>query len=123
MSFSFLFFFSFLSFFLCFSFFLFFLSLFFFFSLCRFPLPPFLLIALFPSPSSLVSRAPLFPRPPTTDHSYVEQLGTFMPIEAPQAGELVAFLVDEGNPVEYRQPVAEIAPFFGGHIIGDSKHA
>lgn len=56
-------------------------------------------------------------------HSYVEQLGTFMPIEAPQAGELVAFLVDEGNPVEYRQPVAEIAPFFGGHIIGDSKHA
>lgn len=53
----------------------------------------------------------------------MEQLGTFMPIEAPQAGELVAFLVDEGNPVEYRQPVAEIAPFFGGHIIGDSKHA
>ena len=58
-----------------------------------------------------------------SNNSYVEQLGTFMPIEAPQAGELVAFLVDEGNPVEYRQPVAEIAPFFGGHIIGDSKHA
>ena len=59
----------------------------------------------------------------SSDASYVEQLGTFMPIEAPQAGELVAFLVDEGSPVEYRQPVAEIVPFFGGHIIGDSKHA
>lgn len=54
---------------------------------------------------------------------YVEQLGTFVPIKSPQAGELVAFLSGEGDPVEYRQPVAEIAPFFGGHIIGDSKHA
>lgn len=82
-------------------------------------------------PLPFLSRfSPLFQTPPslplccsTSPNSYVEQLGTFMPIEAPQAGELVAFLVEEGSPVEYRQPVAEIAPFFGGHIIGDSKHA
>ena len=53
----------------------------------------------------------------------MEQLGTFIPLECPQAGELVAFLADEGAPVEYGEPVVEIAPFFGGHIIGDSKHA
>ena len=54
---------------------------------------------------------------------FVEQLGTFAPVEAPQAGELVDFLVEDGDPVEFRQPVVEFAPFFGGHIIGDSKHA
>lgn len=31
----------------------------------------------------------------------------------PQAGEVVEFLVDEGSPVEYKQPVLVIAPFFG----------
>ena len=31
-----------------------------------------------------------------------------------QAGELVEFLVEEGSAVEYKQPVAVIAPFFGG---------
>ena len=45
------------------------------------------------------------------------------PTHQVMADLLVAFLVDEGSPVEYRQPVAEIVPFFGGHIIGDSKHA
>lgn len=54
---------------------------------------------------------------------YIEQLGTFWPVESPQAGELISFLVEEGEAVEYQQEVAEIAPFFGGHIIGDSKHA
>jgi biotin carboxyl carrier protein len=53
---------------------------------------------------------------------FVEQLGTFVAIEAPQAGELVAFLADEGSPVEYGEPVCEIAPFFAGHIIGEAKH-
>ena len=101
-----------------FSFFFFiFLSLFFLLSLHHFQL---LRFSLSLSRSFSPSFAPHFLR---NHHSYVEQLGTFMPIEAPQAGELVAFLVDEGSPVEYRQPVAEIAPFFGGHIIGDSKHA
>ena len=53
---------------------------------------------------------------------FVEQLGTFVTIESPQAGELVSFLADEGAPVEYGEPVCEIAPYFSGHIIGDAKH-
>jgi pyruvate/2-oxoglutarate dehydrogenase complex dihydrolipoamide acyltransferase (E2) component len=32
---------------------------------------------------------------------YVEQLGTFVPIESPQAGEIVQFVVEDGKPVEY----------------------
>jgi hypothetical protein len=39
--------------------------------------------------------------------------------QAPQAGEIVAFVVDEGAAVEYAQPIIELVPFFGGHIIGD----
>ena len=31
-----------------------------------------------------------------------------------QAGEVVEFLVEEGEPVEYKQPVLVIAPYFGG---------
>lgn len=34
---------------------------------------------------------------------FVEQLGTYWPVEAPIAGELVAFEVEEGGPVEYKQ--------------------
>lgn len=55
--------------------------------------------------------------------AYIEQLGTHWPLESTQAGEVVEFLVDEGAPVEYKQPVLVIAPYFGGHIIGDRKHA
>lgn len=54
---------------------------------------------------------------------YVEQLGTFVEIKAPQAGEIVAYKAEDGDAVEYKQSVVEIAPFFGGHIIGDSKYA
>lgn len=54
---------------------------------------------------------------------YVEQLGTFVAVEAPQAGEVVTFKLADGDPVEYKQVVVELAPFFGGHIIGDSKYA
>lgn len=54
---------------------------------------------------------------------YIEQLGTFWPVESPQAGEVGAFLVDEGEAVEYLEEIVDIAPFFGGHIIGDSKYA
>lgn len=54
---------------------------------------------------------------------YIEQLGTHWPVECPQAGEVTAFLVEEGEAVEYKQTVVEISPFFGGHIIGDSKYA
>ncbi len=43
-------------------------------------------------------------------------------VQAPQAGEIVSFAVEEGQPVEYNQPIVELAPFFGGHIIGDRKH-
>ncbi|KAF8058871.1 APX6 [Scenedesmus sp. PABB004] len=52
---------------------------------------------------------------------YVEQLGTFVELKAPQAGELASYKAEEGDPVEYGQVVVEIAPFFGGHIIGDSN--
>lgn len=55
--------------------------------------------------------------------AYVEQLGTFVEIKAPQAGEVAKFRVNEGDAVEYGQTVLELAPFFGGHIIGDSKYA
>lgn len=37
------------------------------------------------------------------------------------AGEIVELLVKEGEPVEYDQEILTLAPFFGGHIIGDSK--
>ena len=74
-----------------------------------------------------VGKAPAAEEGSTVKHGqilcYIEQLGTFWPVEAPQAGEIVSFLVEEGEAVEYLEDVAEIAPFFGGHIIGDSKHA
>jgi len=54
---------------------------------------------------------------------FVEQLGTQTPIEATSAGEVARFLVEDGGPVDYTQALVEIRPFFGGHIIGDSKHA
>ncbi|CAD7704883.1 unnamed protein product [Ostreobium quekettii] len=54
---------------------------------------------------------------------FIEQLGTFCPVLAPQQGELSAFMAEDGAPVEYRQPVVEMAPYFGGHIIGDMKYA
>ncbi|CAL8469570.1 g9111 [Coccomyxa elongata] len=54
---------------------------------------------------------------------FIEQLGTYVPVESPQAGEIVDFLVEEGTAVEYNQPIVELMPFFGGHIIGDRKHA
>lgn len=44
-------------------------------------------------------------------------------LQTPQAGEVVKFVVEDGSPVEYQQLVVEIAPFFGGHIIGDKKYA
>jgi len=55
--------------------------------------------------------------------AYIEQLGTHFPVECPQAGEVAAFRVEEGQAVEYMESILEIAPFFGGHIIGDSKFA
>ena len=84
--------------------------------------------------------------------AFIEQLGTFVPVEvrcaalavlrihsldavklcavaepgmlqATHAGEIASFLVDEGQSVEYKQPLVEMYPFFGGHIIGDRKNA
>lgn len=43
--------------------------------------------------------------------------------QAPQAGEIASYKAEDGDAVEYGQSVVEIAPFFGGHIIGDSKYA
>lgn len=44
-------------------------------------------------------------------------------LQAPQAGEVAKVVIEDGAPVEYGQLVAELAPFFGGHIIGDKKYA
>lgn len=53
---------------------------------------------------------------------FIEQMGTHVPIEAPQAGEVVALMKEDGDPVEYDEELAELSPFFGGHIIGDAKY-
>lgn len=44
-------------------------------------------------------------------------------LQSPQAGEAVEFLIEEGKPVEFREEVVSLAPFFGGHIIGDAKYS
>jgi len=54
---------------------------------------------------------------------YIEQLGTHIEVKAPQPGEVVRFVVEDGAPVEYQQVIMELVPFFGGHIIGDQKNA
>lgn len=43
--------------------------------------------------------------------------------QAPQAGEIIKFHVEDGKPVEYQQSVLEIVPFFGGHIVGNARQA
>lgn len=45
--------------------------------------------------------------------AYIEQMGTYWPLESPQAGEVVEFLAQDGQPVEYGEPVLVIVPFFG----------
>ncbi|KAG1675460.1 hypothetical protein FOA52_001759 [Chlamydomonas sp. UWO 241] len=54
---------------------------------------------------------------------FIEQLGTHFPVEATQAGEVARFKIQDGEPCEYGQVLAELSPFFGGHIIGDKKYA
>eukprot|EP00775_Hariotina_reticulata_P011185 gene11185-11335_t len=44
---------------------------------------------------------------------YIEQLGTFVEVKAPEAGEIAAYNAEEGDPVEYQQVLVQIAPFFG----------
>jgi hypothetical protein len=36
---------------------------------------------------------------------------------------VAAYKAEDGDAVEYGEVVVEIAPYFGGHIIGDSKYA
>lgn len=43
-------------------------------------------------------------------------------VQAPQAGEIASFRIEDGKAVEYKEVIVEIAPFFGGHIIGDKKY-
>jgi biotin carboxyl carrier protein len=54
--------------------------------------------------------------------AFVEQMQTFTPVLAKQAGEITQFDVEEGDPVGYGQLLVSLYPFFGGHIIGESKH-
>lgn len=42
--------------------------------------------------------------------AYVEQLGTFNPVEAPMDGEVVSVLLDEDDPVAYDQELFVIVP-------------
>jgi biotin carboxyl carrier protein len=44
-------------------------------------------------------------------------------VQAPQAGEIITFNIEDGTAVEYKEVILEISPFFGGHIIGDKKYA
>merc|ERR1719396_162418 len=53
---------------------------------------------------------------------FVEQMGTYTPVLANQAGEVSKLEVEEGSPIGYGQTLLAILPFFGGHIIGESKH-
>jgi biotin carboxyl carrier protein len=53
----------------------------------------------------------------------MKAFGFWLPLQAPQAGEIVSFVANEGTAVEYNQEIIELMPFFGGHIIGDRKHA
>ncbi|CAG9461454.1 unnamed protein product [Pedinophyceae sp. YPF-701] len=50
---------------------------------------------------------------------FVEQLGTFWPVEAPMTGEVFKFLKDDGDTVGYKDVVAEMHPFFGGNLPGE----
>lgn len=45
--------------------------------------------------------------------AYVEKLGIFEPVLAPQAGEVGAFVVEDGEPVSYGDVILEMSPFFG----------
>lgn len=54
--------------------------------------------------------------------AFVEQMGTYTPVLAKQAGEISKFEIEEGSPIGYGQTLLAISPFFGGHIIGESKH-
>lgn len=42
-------------------------------------------------------------------------------LQAPQAGEVVCFKIDDGAPTMYNEVIVELAPFFGGHIIGGPR--
>ncbi|QDZ18533.1 lipoyl-binding domain-containing protein [Chloropicon primus] len=54
--------------------------------------------------------------------AFVEQMGTYTPVLANQAGEIASFELEDGDPVGYGQALVSLHPFFGGHIIGESKH-
>lgn len=58
-----------------------------------------------------------------TAHNGSPGLLTALRLQAPQAGEIVSFNIEDGVAVEYKEVVVEMAPFFGGHIIGDKKYA
>uniref|UniRef100_A0A383VZ78 Lipoyl-binding domain-containing protein n=1 Tax=Tetradesmus obliquus TaxID=3088 RepID=A0A383VZ78_TETOB len=53
---------------------------------------------------------------------YIEQLGTFVEVKAPQEGEVVQFRAEEGDPVEYGQAVVVIAPFFAVAEAGVTEY-
>jgi biotin carboxyl carrier protein len=45
---------------------------------------------------------------------YVEQLGTQQPIESTVSGEIIQFLVDDGDAVGFGEPIVEVRPSFVG---------
>jgi biotin carboxyl carrier protein len=64
-----------------------------------------------PSPSQTTPQGDVVRAGQTV--AYVEQLGTFAEVKAAQGGEIVKFRANDGEPVEYGQVVADIAPTFG----------
>lgn len=53
---------------------------------------------------------------------YIEQLGTFVEVKAPQGGEIVEYKADEGDPVDYGQAVVALAPYFGVAEAGVTEY-
>eukprot|EP00878_Enallax_costatus_P008221 GHUV01008594.1.p1 GENE.GHUV01008594.1~~GHUV01008594.1.p1 ORF type:complete len:172 (+),score=39.12 GHUV01008594.1:29-517(+) len=53
---------------------------------------------------------------------YVEQLGTFVEVKSADAGEIVAFKAEDGEPIEYQQALVAIAPYFGVQEVGVTEH-
>ena len=73
-------------------------------------------VSYLPSPDPIPTSVPT----PLTPMS--PNLPALFRAQAPQAGEVAKFLIEDGAPVDYQGLVVELAPFFGGHIIGEAKH-
>jgi len=51
----------------------------------------------------------------------IEQLGTIVDVKSPQDGEIAAYKVADGDPVEYGGAIVCLAPFFGMEDAGKTQ--